>query len=218
MRNFTIHDMPQRSPEWYAIRCGRVTGSCAQAIVQQRKRGSGELAIRANLRSRLVVERLTEQAVEDSANTADMQRGCEMEPAAIAAYEAETGSLVQRVGFVSHNAYPAGCSPDGYVGDWEGVVEIKCPKSTTHFDYLKAGEVPEEYRGQVLHALWVTGAEWVDFCSFDPRYKPEHLRLLIVRTWRKSVDLVAYELALSLFCSEVDAEYQQVCSMKGVAA
>src|SRR5688572_24865265 len=126
--NFTPHFIEQRTPEWEALRVGRLTGSAADALIAVRKRGTGELKAKIDLRQRLVCERLTGRSGESSGFKSDaMLRGCEMEPQAFAAYESETGQLVTRVGFVSHNTLLAGCSPDGFVGEWEGLIELKCP-------------------------------------------------------------------------------------------
>jgi putative phage-type endonuclease len=202
-----IHDCEQRSPEWHALRAGKVTGSCAQAILQVRKKGTGELAIRRDLRQQLVVERLTGIAVEDMPYKGkDLQHGIDTEPLALAAYEAAYREIVTRIGFVEHDTLPAGCSPDGYVGDWEGVIEIKCPASSTHLDYRKADVIPEEYVGQLLHALWITGAQWADFVSYDPRFLDPSKRLFTKRLNRNAETLTAYELAVRLFLTEVETE------------
>ena len=110
-----------------------------------------------------------------------------------------------------------GCSPDGYVGEWEGLVETKCPTPTTHLETVTAGVIPEEHFGQLLHSLWLTGAQWVDFVSFDPRF-PEPLRLFIRRLHRADVDLVAYELALTLFLREVEADVEKATALAGQMA
>lgn len=60
----THHDMEQRSPEWYVIRAGKLTGSAAFAILAK-GRGKEEAAPRRNLRARLVAEQLTGQPEED---------------------------------------------------------------------------------------------------------------------------------------------------------
>jgi hypothetical protein len=217
--SFTAFDMPQRSPEWYRMRAGLLTGSCVDAVLATRKRGTGELAIRTALRRRLVAERLTGSPIEDISGDlpAHMQRGNDVEPVAFAAYEAATGNIVTRVGFVAHDTLQTGCSPDGYIGQWEGLIELKCPKQVTHLEHMMAGVVPEEYRGQVMHALWLTGAQWCDFCSFDPRFPPSH-ELFRVRMTRDSFDVAAYELAVRLFLDEVEAEYQTVLSLRTEAA
>lgn len=196
------------------MRVGLLTGSCAGAVIQERKRGTGELAVRRELRKRIVCERITGLGVDDVPFLPHyMQRGQELEPVAFAAYEAQTGLLVRPVGFVSHNILKSGCSPDGFIGDWIGGLELKCPKSQTHLDYLQApNTLRAEYFGQALHGLWLTGAEWWDICSFDDRFPPE-LEMVRVRILAADVDLVAYELAVMVFLSEVEAEVDRVKAM-----
>lgn len=217
--DFTVFDVDQRSPEWLAIRAGLATGSAAPAIVKVRQKGTGELKVRADLRQRIVCERLTEQSLDRSfQRTPDaIQHGIDVEPDAVAAYELATDLVVHRVGFVKHNALAAGCSPDGFVGQWDGIVECKCPTSLTHLEYVQAGVIPEEYQGQLIHSLFITGAAWVDFVSFDPRF-PEPLRLFIRRLNRADVDLVAYELALRTFLMEVDKAEAQARALMTVEA
>ena len=204
MRAFRIIDAPQRSPEWFAARAGRVTGSRAADLLAQIK--SGEAADRRNYRAALVLERLTgEPADADGFVSPAMQRGVELEPEARAAYEAQTGVLVDQTGFLAHDALLAGCSLDGHVGDFAGIVEIKCPNSATHLDALKAGGVPSKHVAQITHNLWMTGAQWCDFVSYDPRF-PEGLRLYICRVEASTLDLGGYEKKLRAFLDEVDAE------------
>jgi hypothetical protein len=203
----------QRSPEWVAVRLGRLTGSCAADAFAQLKSGKGEAAGRRNLRTRLVLERLTGESQENGYVNADMERGIQLEPDARAAYEAETGILVQTVGFVAHDELMAGCSPDGLSND--GLTEIKCPKAATHLDYLRGG-LPQEYRTQIIHGLWLTGASWGDFVSFSPAF-PEPLRLKVTRVYAKDIDLAAYELNVRLFLSEVEKEVEEVQALMGAA-
>jgi hypothetical protein len=101
-----------------------------------------------------------------------MQRGIDCENLARTAYEAQTGNLVDVCGFVKHLTLPAGCSPDGYVGDFDTVVSLKCPKTATHLRYLQSSEFPAEYWPQALHEMWITGARAYHLFSFDDRLGP----------------------------------------------
>jgi hypothetical protein len=201
--SFTVIDAEQRSAEWFAARLGRLTGSRAADMLATIK--SGEAAARRDLRVQLVCERLTGQVQEEPFINAAMQRGIDMEPSAFAAYEAVTGALVQRSGFLSHTEHMAGCSLDGHIGDFDGLIELKCPKSTTHLRYLRGGVVPSDYWPQIAHNMWVTGAQWADFVSFDDRFPPE-LQLFIVRVERKASDMEDYERKALAFLAEVERE------------
>ncbi len=213
--SFTIVTADQRSEQWFSARVGRLTGSSASDMLATIK--SGEAAARRDLRTRLVVERLTGQPQEDSFVNAAMQRGVDLEPAARAAYEAETGLVVRQTGFLSDDSALVGCSLDGDVDSFSGIVEIKCPKSATHMAYLKSGEVPANHRPQILHNLWVSGAQWCDFVSYDDRF-PAHLRLFVCRVPRVEIEVLAYEKCARLFLAEVEAEYQSVLKLREVAA
>jgi hypothetical protein len=113
------------------------------------------------------------------------------------------GQVVHRVGFVSHDTLAAGCSPDGLTRD--GVVEVKAPSALRHLDYLRVGRLPPTYRTQVLHLLWIMGADWLDFVSFDPRF-PQAWQLCCVRVHRDDTAIAAYARHARLFLDEVERD------------
>lgn len=217
-----VHDVAQRTPEWHALRLGALTGSVAADMLATIK--TGEAAKRRDLRLRLACERLTGRSAEDGYVSTEMQRGIDLEAAAIAAYEARSGRLVYRSGYLAHDMLPAGCSLDGSVGRFMGIVECKCPKMTTHLRTLQAGLVPAEHMAQITHNLWVSGAAWCDFVSYDDRF-PDALQLFVARVTRQRidrqwVDCAAYELAARLFLGEVDRDVETIQRLliAGVAA
>lgn len=209
MRNFTVLDVPQRTPEWFAARLGRLTGSVAGAILATVK--SGEAAARRDLRTRLVLERLTGVSQEDDYTNAAMQWGLDHEAEARGVYEALTGTLVQETGFLSHTSLMAGCSLDGHLGDYEVLVSIKCPKSATHLEYLLSGDgrIPAAYVPQMLHELWITGAQAYDFLSYDPRF-PRSKQCYYVRVERDDRAVDDYAEQAMAFLAECDALYQHL--------
>lgn len=174
---------------------------------------SGEAAARRDYRMQLVCERLTGQPQEDGFVNAAMQRGIDMEPLAFAAYEAVTGNVAVRTGFLSHDKNMAGCSLDGHVDAFKGIVELKCPKSATHLKYLREGGVPKDYLPQLTHNAWITGCEWVDFLSYDDRFPPE-LQVFYVRVLAKDLDIPAYEAAALKFLAEVETEVNSIKNLK----
>lgn len=207
--SFTIVEAEQRSAEWFAARVGRLTGSVAGDMLAAGRTKSEESVKRRDLRLRLATERLTNQPQEDSYVNAVMQRGIDKEPDAFAAYEAQSGNLVRRTGFLTHDALMVGCSLDGDVDDFAGIVECKCPKSATHLGYLRERCVPKNHMPQIWHNLWVTGAQWCDFVSFDDRF-PDALQLFVCRVPRVELDIVAYEKCALAFLGEVAAEVEAV--------
>ena len=140
-----------------------------------------------------------------------MQRGTDLEPEALAAYEAYTGVLVVPMGYCAHDTLAAGASPDGFIGD-DGLVEVKCPRAANHLAYLKAQSVPKEHLPQLVHQLWITERKWVDLVSFDPRW-PEPLRLFIARYQRNEDEIALYQQTVERFLAEVDAEYESVLAL-----
>lgn len=215
MRNFVVVDAEQRSPEWKKARAGRLTASRARDMLATIK--TGEAAARRDLRLQIVCERLTGEPQDGDYVNADMQRGIDLEGAAFNAYEAITGQMATRCGFVAHNELLIGCSPDGVLEDFGGILELKVPRSATHLSYLRAGGVPPEHLPQLLHALWVTGAAFCDFLSFDPRF-PEHLQTFYVRVERDQKQIDDYEKKALAFLAEVERDVQAVKTMADVSS
>ena len=131
-----------------------------------------------------------------------MELGTENEKAARAAYKLQH-DVVDIAQFVQHPTIArAGASPDGLIGP-EGGIEIKCPKTETHIRYILAGEVPEEYKPQMLWGMACTGRQWWDFVSFDLRL-PEPLQLFVRRFRRDEDAIISMNLAVLQFLHEVD--------------
>jgi putative phage-type endonuclease len=183
----------QGSPEWKALRCGKVTASRVADVVAKTK--TGYSASRANYLAQLIAERLTKTPAETYTNAA-MQHGVDTEPEARAAYEFYQGAKVEQVAFVPHPKIDqAGASPDGLVGV-DGLVEIKCPNTATHLETLLGQAVPAKYTDQMQFQMACTGRQWCDFVSYDPRM-PEHMRLFVRRVERddKRIDFLETEIA-----------------------
>lgn len=193
--------MLQRSPEWYEARLGKATASRFADILAKTRTGEG--AGRKNYRAELVIERLTGIPADNYTNAA-MQWGTEYEALAKMEYELSTGNSIKEVGFIDAIGLRAGASPDGYV-DETGLVEIKAPNSATHIETLKLGEVPAKYIPQIQGQMWITGCEWCDFVSYDPRM-PAELRLFIKRVSRDDKYIEQLEAEVTKFLEEVDNE------------
>ena len=189
----------QRSEDWYAARLGKATASRFKDAIAALKSGAPAQAQRDYL-TELVVERLTQQPIQRFQNAA-MTWGTEREPAARAAYERIAGRIVEETGFVAHDTLMAGCSPDGLV-DWDGLIEIKCPWGTAnHIETLLNG-MPAEHIPQVQGQMWITGREWCDFVSYDPRM-PVELQLHVQRIQRDEAFIADLERRVTSFLAEV---------------
>jgi len=203
--------MEQRSPEWYAIRLGRVTASRVADIVARTK--TGYSTSRMNYMAELICERLTGVQGASYASAA-MQWGTETEPMARAAYEGIVGDLVIETGFVPHGSIPmAGASPDGLIGD-DGLVEIKCPITATHIETLLGQSVPGRYNTQMQWQMACTGCKWCDFVSYDPRM-PEGMQIVIKRVERDNVAIAELEREVVNFINELDSKIIQLKEKTG---
>jgi putative phage-type endonuclease len=196
----------QGSPEWFAARCGKVTASRVADVVARTRSGWG--ASRANYAAQLIAERLT-GTVEESFSNAAMRWGTETEPQARAAYEFFRDQSVLEVGFVDHPVIlNTGASPDGLVGD-AGLLEIKCPNTSTHIATLREGKVPDRYTKQIQWQLACTERFWCDFVSFDPRM-PVSMQMFVTRI--EADEKLQQELSTHIieFISEIDAVVEEL--------
>lgn len=204
----------QGSPEWHAMRCGKVTASRIADMLAKTKTGWG--ASRANYKAQLVAERLTGVVAEGFTNAA-MEWGKEKEAEARAAYGFYTNETVELIDFVTHPVMlMSGASPDALVG-MDGLVEIKCPNTATHIETLLGGSVPGKYQFQMQWQMACTGRQWCDFVSYDPRM-PEDMRLFVRRLERDDEAIAMIEKETRVFLAEIDATVAQLTSMYRQAA
>lgn len=198
----------QRTEEWFKQRIGHLTASMAKDVIRYQKGGitlQTDAKI-TNVKYRILAEQLTGQATEDHF-TADarrrMQWGTEHEEYAVNAYEIKTGSIVLMSGFVKHPSIAyLGASPDGLVNN-DGLIEIKCPETTTHLQRIEADCVPEEIKPQMLLQLIVTGRKWCDFVDYDPRL-PQKLQLFIKRFEPTEEELTTALHYFQIFLQEIE--------------
>lgn len=197
-----VIECEQRTDEWRALRAGKVTGSRMSDVTAKLK-GTGEAAPRRNYRAEIICETLTGQPIPEKFLGYEMQWRSETEQFARTAYELERDVTVDTIGFAIHPTIERfGASPDGLVGD-DGLLEIKCPNTATHIDYLLGGVVPADYQPQMLAEMACTGRQWCDFVSFDPRL-PKHLQLFVKRFERDEQRILEIEEKVVIFLAEVD--------------
>lgn len=199
----------QGSPEWHALRCGKVTASRIADMMAKTKTGWG--ASRANYKAQLVAERLTGIVAEGYTNAA-MEWGKEKEAEARAAYGFSITHPVEVIDFVTHPEIAmSGASPDALVS-WDGLVEIKCPNTATHIETLLGGTVPGKYVMQMQWQMACTRRAWCDFTSFDPRM-PEDMRLFVRRLARDDGQIAEITKEVRAFLAEIDATVAQLTKM-----
>jgi len=191
-----IHDIEQGSYEWFELRNGMVTSSRLPRVFK---------ADYLSVIDELISEQLS-GTWEDSGFVNDaMQRGIDLEPIALQEYEAITGVQIVRGGFIQSSEFPLlGYSPDGRVGNIGGV-EVKCPSSKKHIQYLRQQQVPNDYKWQVLISFLINPSiEWYDFMSYDPRISQKPV--FIIRTERKEIEteLADAKIELAKFFTKLE--------------
>ena len=205
--------MEQRSDEWYTARLGKVTASRVSDVMAKTK--SGYAATRTNYMMQLLCERLTGKREEAYINAA-MQRGTELEPDARARYESELGLMVEEVGLCDHATITGfGASPDGLVGN-DGLLEIKCPNTSTHIEFLRTGKPDGKYQLQMLAQMACTGRAWCDFVSYDDRlpYALQYKRVRFMRDDSRIAEMIA---EIKVFLQELDALEKEMAAMQEAA-
>lgn len=160
-----ITDIEQGTDEWHQLRLGVPTASRFKDIL-----AGGKGITRNNYMMQLAAEIITGKR-EESYTNSSMQWGTETEPQARAFYEFSNGLSVTQVAFIKHDFINVGYSPDGIISN--GLIEIKCPKTTTQIETVLSGKMPIEHKPQVQGGLWLAEKEWLDFISFDPRIRTE---------------------------------------------
>jgi len=180
-----IHNLTQGTPEWHALRAGRMTASHANTIAVA---GKGlETYIYETIASKF------SSAEPDNYTNEQMRRGNELEAQARDMYELETGNEVKEVGFIEIDEY-SGASPDGLIGD-DGGLEIKCHNDKNHFLLILNGKegIAKNYYMQIQMNLLASGRKWWDYCAYNPNFKRS---LIIHRIERDEVVIEKIKMGL----------------------
>lgn len=199
-------DAPQRSPEWYKARLGKVTASEFKNVIAYGAKGQ-PLKARTDYKRQLVTERLIGwQADPGIYVTPEMQWGMMNEDTARQIYTLRTGLRTQQEGICLHDELAAGASVDGLVTDGITNLEIKCLTSRNHlYEIVKLNSLPDAYRDQVQFQLWITERERCHFIGYDSRL-PVGLDLFILEVPRDEEYIQYIEQETREFLAEVDKD------------
>ena len=190
--------MLQRSPEWYAARCGSLGASEMPDVVRKTK--SGVSATRANMLAKKLLERLT-GVVAPTYQSKAMLDGIEREADARAAYCSMYDVAVETIGLVAHPTIPwTHASPDG-VG--ERLVEIKCPEPAEHLRTLLTEKIDRDYLVQMQWQMACSGRARCDYVSYNPDF-PAAMQLYVQPVDRDEAWIAELEAAARKFLAELD--------------
>ena len=151
----TIIQPKQGSPEWLAYRLSMRNASETAAVL-------GHSPWTSPYQLWLLKSGRQQQVV-----TAAMQHGTYLEPAARAAYEVQTGNIMQPL-VIQDGAYSA--SMDGMTFEGDLIVEIKCPvrgQGSALWKDVADGNAPGHYLVQIQHQLMVSGAALAHLWVYD---------------------------------------------------
>jgi putative phage-type endonuclease len=199
-----IKGIEQGSPEWMALRIGKIGGSRVADLLTE-GRGGAESLTRKKYKNELIRERLTGKKL-DTYKTPAMQRGIDLEPMARAWYEVKYNTFVDQVAIVLHPSIEgAQCSPDGLVEATNSLIEIKIPNPENHLDnILTGGKQLEQYYDQVQWQLaCMPEKEFCDLVSYDPDM-PDHLQGFVKRIYRDDEYIQTMQTAVIAFLSEIE--------------
>lgn len=192
-------ELVQGTDAWLAARCGSLGASQVHMAIARTKTGWG--ASRDNIMAQLIAERMTGRPTEMFVNDA-MRWGTANEPQARSMFALETGHDVIECGLYRHPTIAGShASPDGLIGD-AGLIEIKCPQTSTHIETLLSGSIDGKYITQINWQMAVTGRQYAWFASFDPRMPPE-LQLWTKRVERDDATIKTLEQLVADFVGEL---------------
>ena len=138
----------QRSPEWFAQRKGRVTGSRVGAILGLNPWQTREDVMRAMVRE-------YHKAPSEFEGNIATGYGNAHEDEAILDFELETGLTVEETGFHIYEDW-AGASPDGLIQE-DAILEVKCPYGLRNGGEFKSAKDQQHYFAQIQWEMMCTG-------------------------------------------------------------
>ena len=202
--------MEQGSLEWHEARSGIVTSTRMNSAL-------GTPAVQKTLLNTLVAERMAQNIYENFTSDA-MQHGNDTEDMARIVAAKKLDKNFEKIGMIKSEIVDAAMSPDAVYregGKIVGGLEIKCPNSNKHVEYLIDNSIPKGSKGyydQVLTPFILSDdVEWWVFMSYDYRnYQlPEFYRILM-RSDIKD-DIKGYREKLAAFNKKVNDAYFELC-------
>jgi putative phage-type endonuclease len=193
---------------WLSARAGKLTASRMADAMAVLKSGQ-PAAARSQYMRELLAERLTGQSVPHVVNDA-MLWGTEHEDEAVDEFVARYPQYDVRLSrFYEHPSIENfGATPDREC-DGDGLLEVKCPTTSTFLGWVMGGEVPEQHKPQMTAQLLCSGKAWCGFIAYDPRIRDERKRLFMRKYAPSAEELAAVEAAAIKFLDELDAMFDQ---------
>jgi len=199
-------NIEQRSKEWKEIRKGSIGGTRVKTVIAKNN---------LPLVDELIAEKHSDTIEETFVNDAQ-QRGIDLEPFAISEFEERTELNVDSFGLVTNEKFP-GChlSPDGLILDGSGVplsgVEVKCPSTKKHVEYIRTNRVPAEYKFQIYHYFAICDTvQTMYFVSYDPRFEIRPIHIVQVNREDIVEELQQFKTKLLKFIDKLSKYESQI--------
>ncbi len=191
-----IHDVEQGSAAWFTLRRGIPTASAFHRIITPAKMQPS--AQRYDYACQLIAEKLLNTTLQSLEGLEHVERGKELEPAAVRQYEFVNEVETYPVGFITTDDGLVGASPDRLLKGRNRGLEIKCPAPNTQMSYLLFGP-DDKYRCQVQGQIWVAELDDSDFYAYAERMPP-----VSIRTPRDDKFITALRAAVTQFVTELE--------------
>jgi putative phage-type endonuclease len=149
--------MEQRSAEWHELRKNHIGASDASSV----------LGVSPWKTAYELWEEKMGKGVKQPFTNPYMQRGIDLEPEALRAFENATGYLMRPMVLISPKHQFMMASLDGLEIEDKCAVEIKAPGKKDHECALD-GQIPEKYIPQLQHQISVTGLAKIYYFSYSP--------------------------------------------------
>lgn len=197
-----FNEFYQGSQEWLNAKLGKIGGSKLKKVFA---------ANNLDLIDELLAEvgsGLQEEVFFNSA----MKRGVEIEPIARDLFSEIHDIEIDEIGLCVSDEFPNNvCSPDGFSEDRKIGIEIKCPSTKKHVQYIRQGGVPNDYKYQVLNYFLINEkCEKVYFISYDDRYRPKPYFEVLVNRCDVEHELTEIRTQLAKFWTKFDKYAEQI--------
>jgi exodeoxyribonuclease (lambda-induced) len=173
-----IHDVGQRTEEWFKLRAGIPTASEAGKLVTSTGKKSSQIT---DYSYQLAAELYAGKPLDRWEGNQWTDRGGDLELIALTEYSRIKDATIDVVGFCTVDDGTYGCSPDGLLAD--GIAEIKCLAAKNHIKnmvyYDKYKAAMPDYIPQTQMQMLVCEREWCDMMFYHPDLPP-----LIIRQFK----------------------------------
>ena len=199
------NDIKQKTPEWFALRNGKVTGTLLKKIV-------GTKIARDTAYYELIAERLS---IVDHDEESALNRGIRLEDEAREYFAKEYKVKVDTMAFVESDTNKfMGISPDGFIKKgkkYTQAVEIKCLSSANHVKAWLKNEIPDDYYAQVIQYFIVNKElQALFFVLYDPRIEIHPMHVITVERADIKEDIEGYEIAELAFLKDVNDKVKEL--------